>query len=140
MQIIHFHKINNSAPNNLKFKMNGKVIYPSKFIKYLGIYADETLSGKTHCDELTKKLNRANGILAKSRHYVSSKQLKDIYYANFFSHFTYGSQIWGQGINTYIDKISIIQNNALRISSFSEFNAHTDPLYRKLNVLKLKDT
>ena len=72
-EIIHFHKINNSAPNNLKIKMSGKVIYPSKFIKYLGIYLDETLSGKTHCDELTKKLNRANGILAKSRHYVSSK-------------------------------------------------------------------
>ena len=75
--------------------MNGEVIYPSEYIKYLGIYLDETLSGKTHCDELTKKLNRANGILAKSRHYVSSKQLKDIYYAIFPSHLTYGSQIWG---------------------------------------------
>ena len=32
--------------------MNGKVIYPSEYIKYLGIYLDETLSGKTHCDSL----------------------------------------------------------------------------------------
>ena len=83
--------------------MNGKVIYPSEYIKYLGIYLDETLSGKTHSDELT--LNRANGILGKSRHYVSSKQLKDIYYAIFSSHLC--SQIWGQGINTYIGEISI---------------------------------
>ena len=45
----------------------------------------------------------------------------------------------GQGINTYIDKISIIQKNALRIISFSEFNAHTDPLFRKLKILKIKD-
>ena len=44
--------------------MNGKVVYPSEYIKYLGIYLDETLSGKTHyCDELTKKLNIANGSL-----------------------------------------------------------------------------
>ena len=138
-EIIHFHKINKYVPNNLKIKMNGKVLYPSDYIKYLGIYLDETLSGKIHCEELTKKLNRANGILAKSRHYVPSKQLKDIYYAIFSSHLTYGSQIWGQGINTYIDKIFIIQKNALRIISFSEFNAHTDPLFKKLKILKIKD-
>ena len=123
-EIIHFHKINNNVPSNLKIKMNGKILYPSDYIKYLGIYLDETLSGKTHCAELTKKLNRANGILAKSRHYVPPKQLKDIYYAIFSSHLTYGSQIWGQDINTHIDKIFIIQKNALCIISFAEFNAH----------------
>ena len=62
------------------------------------------------------------------KRHVSSKQLKDIYYAIFSSHLTYGSQIWGQGINTYIDKISIIQKNALRIISFS------DPLFKKLKI------
>ena len=44
--------------------MNGKVVYPSEYIKYVGIYLDETLSGKTHYyGELTKKLNIANGSL-----------------------------------------------------------------------------
>ena len=46
-----------------------------------------------------KKLNRANGILAKSRHYVPPKKLQDIYHAIFSSHLTYGSQIWGQSSN-----------------------------------------
>ena len=32
-----------------------KLYTQQEYIKYLGIYLDETLSGKTHCDELTKK-------------------------------------------------------------------------------------
>ena len=78
-------------------------------------------------------------MVAKSRHYVSSKKLKDIYDAIFSSQLTYGSQIWGQHINTYIGKISIIQKNTLRIISFAEFNAQTDPLFKKLKILKIKD-
>ena len=81
--------------------MNGKLLHPFDHIKYLGIYLDETLSGKKHCEELSQKLNRTIGILSKSRHYVSPKILKNIYYVIFSSHVTYGSQIWGQSINTY---------------------------------------
>ena len=72
--------------------MNGKLLHPSDHIKYLGIY----LCGKKHCEELLQKLNRANGMLPKSKHYVSPKILKEIYFTIFSSHLTYGSQIWGQ--------------------------------------------
>ena len=41
-------------PNVLK--MNGHLVRPSEYIKYLGIYLDSTLSGKAHCDILVKKL------------------------------------------------------------------------------------
>ena len=50
-----------------------------KKIKYLGVYLDETLSGNSHCEELIKILNRANGMLAKAKHFVPSKEIKKIY-------------------------------------------------------------
>ena len=37
--------------------MNGKKLYHSNKIIYLGAYVDKTLSGNEHCEELTKKLN-----------------------------------------------------------------------------------
>ena len=61
--------------------MNGKKLCHSNKIKYLGVYVDETLSGNEHCEELTKQLNRANGILAKARYYAPISLLKKIYYA-----------------------------------------------------------
>ena len=59
-ELIYFHKVRSKVPTNLKIKMNGKKLFHSNRIKYLGIYIDESLSGNEHCEELAKKLSRAN--------------------------------------------------------------------------------
>ena len=42
----------------------------------LGVYLDENLSGSLcNCEELVKKLNRVNGMLAKARHNVPEADL-----------------------------------------------------------------
>ena len=137
-EIIFFHKPGEKVPV-IKIKMNGHRIYPSKYIKYLGIYLDETLNGGFHCRTLMKKLKRANGMLCKARHYIPVEDLKSLYYAIFSSHLVYGSQIWGQVNNSFNDKVFRLQNRALRIISFSNFRAHSYPLYYHLKILKLND-
>ena len=67
------------------------------------------LSQEMNTEELSKKICRSNGILAKSRHYVPHAILKNIYYATFSSNLFYGSQIWGQTSTNVIEKISILQ-------------------------------
>ena len=113
-EIIFFHKPGENVPD-LKIKMNGNRIFPSKNIKYLGMHLDESLNGAFHSEILTKKLKRANGMLCKARHYISSDELKTLYYAIFSSHLIYGCQIWGQVTNTFNQKIFKPQNKALRI-------------------------
>ena len=95
--------------------------------------------GTVHCEELIKKLCRANGILAKARHFVPLNHLKNIYYATFSSNLFYGSQVWGQSLQTVIDKISVLQRKAVRIMTFSQFTAHSDPLFKDLKILKVND-
>ena len=136
---IIFHKPGQKPSYEFKFKMNGHRVRPSDSIKYLGIYLDSTLSGKYHCDLLTKKLKRANGMLCKIRHYVPETELRSIYYAIFSSHMTYGSQIWGQTITTHYEKIFKLQNRAMRIITFSDFRAEANPLYETKKILKLDD-
>ena len=138
-EMSYFHKVNNTIPTDNKIKLNGKKLYPSKKIKYLGVYLDETLSGNSHCDELIKILNRANGMLAKARHFVPSKEIKNIYHAIFSSHLMYGCQIWAQNLCSVTHKISTLQRNAVRIMTFSDYKAHSEPLFNKLEILKFKD-
>ena len=128
-------------PDNFQFKikLNGLILQPSEYIKYLGVYIDSTLSGKYHCDMLRPKLSRACGMLSKARYYVPEKELVSLYYAIFSSHLSYGSQIWSQNSNSYLDKIISLQKRALRTLKFAEFNAHSDPLFKDLKVLKLLD-
>ena len=66
-------------------------------------------------DTVKLKLNRANGLLAKLRHYLSSKLLRLIYYAIFEPHLRYRCQLWGQAQTDVLQNIEKIQNKALRI-------------------------
>ena len=119
--------------------MNGLRVRPSDSIKYLGVYLDSDLSGKRNCEEVKTKLKRAYGMLSKARYYVPPTELLSIYYAIFSSHMSYGSQVWGQQNSTVPSAISRLQNIAMRIISFSDFNANTDPTYKSLRILKFKD-
>ena len=55
-ELIYFHKVRSQIPIDLKIKMNGKRLFHTKKIKYLGIYIDESLSGNEHCEELPKNI------------------------------------------------------------------------------------
>ena len=138
MTLIYFRKGGN-APS-LNNKLHGKTLIPTKVVNYLGIYLDEFLSGEAQCFEHIKKLNRANGMLAKARHYVPELELKNIYHAIFSSHILYGSQVWTPKLISVADRISRLQKTAMRIMSFSEFKAHSEPLFKKLQILKFRDS
>ena len=128
-------------PHNFKYKikMNGHKLHPCDFIKYLGVYLDSTLSGKYHCQTLQPKLNRACGMLSKARHYVPEKELISLYYAIFSSHMNYGCQIWGQNMHPQFAKIITLQKRAMRIIKFADSEAHSDPLFKEMNVLRIQD-
>ena len=78
-------------------------------------------------------------MLSKARHYVPQEELHSLYYAIFSSHMVYGCQVWGQNVNSSTDKIARLQDRAMRIISFSDFNADPLPIYKSNNILRLKD-
>ena len=123
----------------LKIKVNGHKIMPTNNLKYLGVTIDDRLTGEYHCKLLTGKLTRANGMLSKVRHYVSNIELKSIFHAIFTSHLNYGCQIWGLENTIQVKQVGKLQNKAMRIINFQEFQAPANPLYVKCEVLKLCD-
>ena len=71
-----------------------KRLYKIKYSRYLGIKIDEILKWKIHIHDLTSKLNRANAVLAKLRHFVKSEILRSTYFAIFHSHLNYICIAW----------------------------------------------
>ena len=122
----------------MRIKLNGVRLVPTKHVKYLGLYLDENLSFDTHINLLNAKLRRANNMIAISRHYLPLQNLIQIYYGQFHSHLQYCCQIWGQ-IQTKLAKTITLQNKAIRLMTFSASDAHSSPLFKKLNILKLSD-
>ena len=118
---------------NLKLKLNGKKLYPSSYIKYLGIFLDENLNWKKHVSILSSKLRRANGVLAKLRHFVPPKTLISAYHAILNSHY-YGNQICCQNQNSITNRIFILQKSAIRIMCKVPHRTHTEPLFYSLGI------
>ena len=100
-------------------------------MKYLGLMLDESLTWLSHISMLKAKLRRANGLLAKLRHYTSSELLTTIYNALFELHMRYGCQIWGQTRNQNISDVVKLQKKAVRIINFSDKCTSAKPLFSK---------
>ena len=87
----------------------------------------------------TGKLNRANTVSSKPRHFVNIEILKPTYFAIFHSYLNY--VCIACGLKRFPQqKVSIRQKRALRIMNFAPFNAHTTPLFKNCNILKFADT
>ena len=131
----HLKKIN----MRFIFKIDGKKIYPSRMVKYLGVILDENLSWEPHINYISLKLRKANGALSKIRYYVPKQTLRSLYFSLFHCHLIYAPQLWAQLQNIHSNKIFILQKKAMRIMDNADRRAHTDPLFYDYKILKLFD-
>ena len=49
---------------NMKIKLNGKRLYPTDSVRYLGVTIDSNLNWNSHVNAIATKLNRANAMLS----------------------------------------------------------------------------
>ena len=84
---------------------------------------------------ISKKVSRANGILCRLKHCLPKHILQTLYNSLVLPHFNYGILSWGFTA-THLSKL---QKRVIRTISNSKYNAHTDPLFKSLGLLKLDD-
>ncbi len=125
--------------DNISIKFNGVKLIPVDYVKYLGMYIDKYLSWNFHVLQLSKKLSRANGILSKLRYYAPIQTCLQVYYAIFYSHLTYGCNVWGLTSKENLNKIEILQRKCLRILTFSDFRSPTNHLFIEHKILKVRE-
>ena len=128
-----------SLTNRITLTLAGTKIFESLKVKYLGIILDSRLTWKIHIDELCKKLGRTVGMLFKIRYHCNKKVLRSLYFSLFESHLSYGLPVWGSAKQTLIQKLFILQKKAIRAITFSDFRAHTSPIFKDITILKVHD-
>ena len=123
---------------NLKFPIE-QVSLSSEVpaIKFLGIHIDPQLNFKYHISQLNSKISKALYFLRNSKNLLTIKGLTAIYYALIHCHLVYANIIWSSTKESFYKSIFIKQKSAIRIISCASYNAHTEPLFKKLNVLPL---
>ena len=137
-ELIIFNPKRKPLDFNMRIKLNGKRLYLTDSVKYLGVKIDSKLNWKSHVNATATKSNQANAMLYEVRVFVNANILKSIYYALFEPHMNYACIIWVQNIST-IKLINILQRKALRIINFKEHDALSSPLFYHSKITKIAD-
>ena len=141
-----FHSYMKPINKVITIKINRKAISEEKYVKYLGILIDSTLSWKYHINELGKKLSRVIGVMYKLRDFVSKEIMISIYYSLVYPYLIYGIPVWGSASMTTLTNLHIIQKRIVRLITFNDkFPVlpgplfHTPPLFYELKILTIFD-
>ena len=89
-----------------------KTVYKAK---YSGIIFDNRLNFHERIKNLKAKIARSVGIRNKLKDFLPSSALLKLYYSLIHSHFNYGLAVWGNTYPTYLNKLKLLQNKAIRI-------------------------
>ena len=106
--------------------------------KFLGVIIDNKLTWQDHIYYIKNRIAKSMGIIYKIRKYVDMQTLINLYYSiekEKKPYLIYCNEVWGHANNIYTDSLVKLQNNIIRILTHSYYNAHTEPLFRQLNIL-----
>ena len=137
-EIIIFRSKWKQITKYLNFQLSGQKINVSNKVRYLGIEIEQHLDWNARVKNVIPTLNRAIGILSKIQHYVPKFLLKTIYYSLFNSHLIYASQVQSQN-KKFLENLSTLQDKAIRIINFKQYDHSVDELYHTNGILKIKE-
>ena len=100
---------------------------------------DSHLNWKAHVSYTVKKIKRCIGVLSKIRYFVNISVLIQLYYSMIFPFLSYGVTTWGNTYQTTLNSLIKIQKKAMGIMTFSDYKAHSSPLFSRLKILKFLD-
>ena len=106
-------------------------------VVFLGVVIDEHVNWKPHIANVASKISRAVGIMFKSRFFLSKSSLCTLYFSLVYPYLHYCIISWGSTYPTNLNRLFLLQKRAVRIITKASFDAHTDPIFKELNLLKL---
>jgi hypothetical protein len=135
--IISPRKLNLS--NNTNLKIGNQCISQVTSAKFLGINIDEKLNWNAHFSSINRKISYSLMAIRQVKLYLPPASLKSLYFALIHPHLLYGIIAWGNAKQTHIKRTQILQKRALRYITHSQYNEHTEPLFKSTKILKLSD-
>ena len=105
----------------MSIKIIEQLIEQVKYTKFLGLFFDGELSWNYHIDEVTNKISKMSGVLAKGRHYLSLKTLQTLYNTMVYPCLSYCNIIWTSTYSTSLELLFMIQKKIVRIITFSKY-------------------
>ena len=119
----------------LSLKISNKPVERVTEFNFLGLTIDETLSWHPQVQKISNKIFRTLGIMGCLKKFLPINILILMYNSFVLLHLQLGILTWGFKLRR-LDKL---QKRAVRIITCQKYDAHTEPFFRKLSLVKLND-
>ena len=116
--------------------INDKKIERVSCFNFLGLTINEFMNWSSHSAKISNKISRTLGIMNRLKRYLPFSASKLMYDSLILSHLQFGITCWGFEWNRIF---KLKKRRALRIMTNSKYNAHTEPLFKQLEMLKISD-
>ena len=119
--------------------LNGNQINYTSSVRFLGLDIDDKLKFNFHINNIASKISRNAGILYKLRQYVPTDTLIFIYRSFVESYLNYCPIVFGNAFQSHLRPLEVAQRRCIRIIANEHPQAHSDPLFLQLKLLKFRD-
>ena len=121
-----------------ELKINNIIIDRVTEFNFLGLIIYSNMKWKKHIDHIVLKVSKIIGIMYRLKFMLPADLLLMICNSLILPHFNYCHLAWGSNI-TAGHKLHLLQKKAVRIVDHRHFLAHTEPIYKRLRIIKIVD-
>ena len=94
---------------------------------------------KSEISHVANKVSKCTGIIRKSSFYLSTKTLRTLYFSLVYPYLFYCNLVWASTYRTNLIRLEILQKRVIRTIAKTTYDAHTDPIFQNLGILKFHD-
>ena len=88
---------------------------------------------------MKQKISQSLFALNRAKHLLHRDHLIILYYSLIYPYLSYGITIWGGTYNSHLNSLIVVQKRCIRNICSVNWYTHTEPLFKKLNILQLND-
>ena len=117
---------------DIKLEISNCAIERVRDTIFLGVILDENLTWKQHIANVTRKISKSVGIIYKSSFCFPVTSLRTLNYGLVYPYLIVSYP-------TNLNRIAILQKKNVRIISNKPLDAHTEPIFKDLQILKFSN-
>ena len=126
--------INAAKSKYMTFQKTNKNIHVHEF-NFLGLMIDSHLNWSKYTNKISNLYSMKIGILNKLKHVLPLHIIIILYNSFILPYLSYCIEIWGFQAH----RLLTLQKRAIRTITLNRYNSHSNPLLKKLNILKIDD-
>ena len=124
---------------NIQLILDNQNIVKVKETNFLGVILDENLKWKSEISHAANKVAKSMGIISRCSFFLPKTSPRMLYFSLIYPYLYYCNIVWASTYKSYLRRLVILQKRIIRIINNSHFNAHADPIFKDLGILKFTD-